>query len=135
MEVQMDINEEFTEIRRIKYESRMAVKPILVELKSWNKRLKIFQAAKKLKGTRIYINEDSSNDMQNGIKKRKKLVKYMEEEYDAQITYNNLHINGKKCSLSQMKEVDKITKKSKIPKKENIVKEHQLDMSKKEKKS
>ena len=45
----MNIGEEISEIRRIEDKSRNAVRLILVQSKNWNKRMEIFQAAKKLK--------------------------------------------------------------------------------------
>ena len=54
VEVQIIIKEEITELRKTGDRSSNEVRPILVELKSWNKRKETFQAAKKLKGRKIY---------------------------------------------------------------------------------
>lgn len=63
-----------TEIKRISTKTENKVSPVLIELRSWNLKMQILRKAKKLKGTKIYINEDYPKEI---LKKQLALMEHL----------------------------------------------------------
>jgi len=107
MDVSINTEEELTQIRRLGKEYEGRIRPIMIEVRSWNKKIEIFNATKKLRGTKIYFEEDFSKEI---IKQRKELIvfmkQYRKEGHHAILKYNNLLINGQKFSLDNLKQIE-----------------------------
>lgn len=103
MEIKIVMEEEITEIRRIGNQQIGKVRPILLELRNWSKKMEILKATKKLQGTKIYMEEDYSKEIQG---QRKELIKHRNtiraKGHHAIIRYNRLIINGDTYTLEQL---------------------------------
>lgn len=106
-EIGMEINmeNETREVRRIgkKIQNRDIPRPILIEFASGSKKIEVLKAAKKLKGSDIWISEDYSKQVQE---QRKLLVPHMKEARTkgnkAILRHNKLIINDESYTIEQI---------------------------------
>lgn len=108
IDIPIVIEEELTDIRRVgKPQAGIKTRPILIELKNWTKKLEILKAASKLRGTKIYIEQDYSKATQ-GIRRelREHMKTIRQKGHHAIIRNNNLIINGDEYTLQQLKTVN-----------------------------
>ncbi|KAL3286045.1 hypothetical protein HHI36_000558 [Cryptolaemus montrouzieri] len=107
-------------------QSKSTMRPILMELSKWNKKLEILKAAIILKGTKIYIKEDYPKSF---LKQKKMVFKYMIEARKAgdikHMKYDSLAINGEIFTLEQL-EKNNENKEEKEGNTETTIKERTL---------
>ncbi|XP_072380822.1 uncharacterized protein [Diabrotica undecimpunctata] len=107
--VQTNLDEELVEMRRIgrQGDPQNVPRPIILEMKKEATRMEILKAAKNLRGTKIYINEDFPKKI---LQERKHLLQLMkmvrQEGHTAALKYNKLWINGEPFSLEQLEGID-----------------------------
>ncbi|KAK4884065.1 hypothetical protein RN001_000336 [Aquatica leii] len=105
MEIQVNMEIEVNEVVRLGNYSTNRNRPILVKLSSFNRKRDILKAAKKLKGTKIYITEDFPKKIQE---ERKFLIEKMKEARQegnrAYVVYNKLIINSTSYKVQQLSE-------------------------------
>ena len=81
-------------MKRIEKEREGFKRPILMEVRKTNMKIKILRKKDKLRGTELYVNEDCAKEVQ---KQTKDLVKFMkitrEQGHEGMLMYNNLKIN------------------------------------------
>lgn len=105
IEIPINMETETWEVRRIGriFQDRKTPRPIIIEFASWNKKMEVLKAAKKLKGSDIWISEDYTKQVQQ---QRKILIGHMKEArskgYRANISYNKLIINGEYYNTEQV---------------------------------
>lgn len=94
LEVQIDEKGDILDIYRIGRPTGNNSRPLLVETKSWNKKMEILKETRKLKGTKIFISEDFPKDIQE---QRRILTRHMkdarEKGHKVKLYYNTLKID------------------------------------------
>ncbi|CAG9832741.1 unnamed protein product [Diabrotica balteata] len=82
-------------------------RPIILEMKKEATRMEILKAAKNLRGTKIYVNEDFPKKT---LQERKHLLQHIkmvrQEGHIAALKYNKLRINGEPFSRKQLEGID-----------------------------
>lgn len=99
----INVESDVIESRRIGDRNKLRNRPILLKVKTWDKKLDILKGRNRLKGTNIYINEDFPKEI---MEQRKQLLKYSKVARDkgcrTKIIYNKLYINDKLYTLSEL---------------------------------
>lgn len=122
MGIKIEMEKEIVETRRLGKYRTGKTRPILAELRKWEKKMEILKGTNNLRGKNIYIEEDYSKAMQEI---RKQLIKHRNkirtQGHHVLLRYNKLIINGDDYYLEQLEEMEKIPELA--PRKEETPKE------------
>ena len=103
MGVEINVDIDVAEITRIGKFQPERKRPILVKLQTWNKKIEVYQKAKNLKGSEIWINDDYTKKVQEDIKA---LMPYLKREklrgHRVFLRYDKLVINDEAYELEQL---------------------------------
>lgn len=111
MGVNIDMNMDIEEIRRLGNYVEGRKRPIIVKLTKERTKILILQNARNLSGTDIWIDEDFSKTVQE---ERKALVPHLKEERKkgnrAYLRFNKLIVNGEAYTIKDIRRGDEIGK-------------------------